>query len=72
MTFEQFMKRLGFDPDAPRDEAQHIMWNVAQNAWQCQQANIEYLQHSIDIYLGARDKLAAASKKIDEEGAAYD
>ena len=69
MTFEEFMKGIGIDPETPRIAIDdRVLWSTAYATWTHQEARIKYLQHSIAIYLGARDRLALASVKVDEGG----
>ena len=72
MTFEEFMKQLGFDEldDHTRLE-DRVLYNAARSCWKNRQAQIEYLQHSIAIYLAAPKMLENASDSVDQ-GVAYD
>ena len=72
MTFEQFMKSRGFDElDEHSNIHERVLYNTAHSCWDNRQVQIEYLLHSIDIYLGARPMLMKAAEDV-ERGAAYD
>jgi len=68
MTFEEFMKSRGFDPEAKRNIHDKVLWNISRSCWENRQAQIEYLLHSIDVYLGARPMLMKAAEDVSRGG----